>query len=85
MRVRRTEVLDEVVRGDEAVVLVQGQVLRVSALAHSVRALTGDWTELEDLAVALATRHGEPDGDPVELLRTVVADLESVGLVESSS
>lgn len=85
MRVRRAPVLDEVVRGEEAVVLVQGQILRVSALAHSVRELTGDWTDLGDLAVALAARHGEPEGDPVELLRAVVADLEAAGLVETES
>lgn len=83
MRVRRAEVLDEVVRGEEAVVLVHGQVLRVSALAHSVRELADDWTPLADLAEALTERHGEPDGDPVELLRAVVSDLAAAGLVET--
>lgn len=83
-RVRAVPVLDEVVRGEEAVVLVGGQVLRVSALAHSVRELATDWTDLADLAGRLAERHGAPDGDPVVLLRAVVADLEAAGLVETS-
>lgn len=83
MRVRRQEVLDEVVRGDEAVVLWAGQILRLSALAHSIRALSGEWIELADLAGALAERHGEPDGDPVEALRPMVADLATAGLLET--
>lgn len=83
MRVRRTPVRDEVVRGDEAVVLVDSQVLRVSSLAHSLRELAADWTGLEELADLLAQRHGAPDGDAHELLRTVVADLEAAGLVET--
>ncbi|USQ76204.1 hypothetical protein [Ornithinimicrobium cryptoxanthini] len=83
MRVRAQQVLDEVVRGDEAVVLWDGQILRVSALAHSIRELSRDWIELSDLAVALAQRHGAPDGDLMDALTPVVADLASAGLVET--
>jgi len=83
VRVRSVPVLDEVVRDDEAVVLVGGQVLRVSPLAHSLRTLAADWTGLEELAARLAERHGDPGGDVVELLRAVVADLQGAGLVET--
>ncbi|MCK0112899.1 hypothetical protein MWU75_12190 [Ornithinimicrobium sp. F0845] len=82
-RVRSVTVLDEVVRGDEAVVLVGGQVLRVSALAHSLREFATDWIGLEELGDRLAQRHGAPPGDAVELLRTVITDLEAAGLVET--
>jgi hypothetical protein len=83
VKVRRQDVLDEVVRGDEAVVLWAGQVLRLSALAHSIRQLSADWVELSVLARLLAERHGEPGGDPVEALRPMVRDLASAGLVET--
>ena len=83
MRVRAQQVLDEVVRGDEAVVLWAGQILRVSPLAHSIRELSRDWIEVSDLAVALAERHGAPDGDLEEALTPGVADLASAGLVET--
>ena len=81
MRVRATPVLDEVIRGKEAVVLVDGQILRVSALAHSLRALAPDWTELAVVAQGLTMQHGEPDGDPQELLAPVVADMVDAGLL----
>lgn len=81
MRVRATPVLDEVVRGDEAVVLVNGQILRVSALAHSLRGLAPEWTDLSVVAAGLTAEHGAPEGDPEELLGPVVADLVAAGLL----
>lgn len=83
MRVRAQQVLDEVVRGGESVLLWAGQIVRVSPLAHSIRELASDWIEVSELAGALADRHGLPEGDPVEALTPIVTELESAGLVET--
>lgn len=82
MRARRLPVRDEVVRGQEAVVLVNGQVLRVTALAQSARELATDWVDVNELADHLAQLHGQPEGDPVELVRQMLAALEEAGLME---
>ncbi len=83
MRVRRSEVPDEVLRDGESVVLLAGRVLHVSELGTLVRRLTPEWTELSTLTGALEAAVGAPeDGDTAGHTETLLRELAGTGLVE---
>ena len=84
MRARRLRPRDEVVIEGESVVLVDRQVLRISALGTSILAFCENWKDVDELTSALVEEFGSPPGGSDPLLTTVssLEDLKEQGLVE---
>ena len=84
MRVRRLPVADRVDRDGESVVLVDREVVRLSAVATALLDACPDWTEEERLVAVLVERFGPPPGgeDPVLLVDRALATLTVHRLVE---
>jgi hypothetical protein len=85
MRARSRSVQDRVDRDDEAVVLVDRRVVRLSPLAVAlVDACGAGWAEDADLAEALVSRFGMPPGggSPLEATRAALRDLADEGVVD---
>jgi hypothetical protein len=76
-------VLDAWSADGETVLLLDGRILLLSALAavawHAMTA--GAWTPVEALAAVLVDCFGEPE-DPEAAMAAVVAELSAAGLVE---
>lgn len=83
MSVRTVVAHDELHRDGESLVLLDGQVHRVSALGTMIRERAGGPITLEELAGALEEAFGAPpEGTALELTRQAVDALVAVGLVE---
>lgn len=83
--VRSVPVRDEVVRDGASVVLHEGQVLHLSAIATAVRALAADWVTVAELVARVEDVVGPaPDGEGLTLLTTQLEELARLGLVEVS-
>lgn len=80
-RVRAVPVQDQVERDGESVVLLDGQVLHLSALATAVRAACIDWVPLSELAHRLAEQFGAPEQGIADATRALVDELVEVGVV----
>ncbi|MCE0487177.1 hypothetical protein [Ornithinimicrobium sediminis] len=82
--VRALPVHDVLERDGESLVLVAGTVSRLSVPATLVRSWCTAWTSLEEVTAALVAELGPPpDGDPREVARTWVSELENAGIVET--
>jgi hypothetical protein len=77
-------VLDRVDREGEAVVLVDRQVVHLSALAVVLLDACTDWTEVSQLSEVAVARYGPaPEGvDHREVVATALSDLHDQGLVD---
>lgn len=74
---------DELHRDGESLVLLDGQVQRVSALGTAIRRRAVATATLEELAAALEAEFGAPPaGDLLTLTRRAADDLVSAGLLE---
>lgn len=81
--VRTVPAHDELHRDGESLVLLDGQVRRVSMLGTLVRDRARDGLGVAELAEVLAEEFGPPpDGDTLATTAQVVATLLSVGLLE---
>lgn len=81
--VRAVVAHDELHRGGESLVLLDGQVHRVSALGTLLRERATGPVTLEDLAAALEERFGAPpQGRALDLTREAVDALLGAGLLE---
>lgn len=82
MRLRPVAVLDAWTADGETVLLLDGRILLLSALAavawHAMTA--GTWTPADALAAVLIENFGEPE-DPETAMAAVVAELSAAGLV----
>lgn len=84
MSVRAVVAHDELHRDGESLVLVEGQVHRVSALGTFIRERAGGPVTLEELAQALETAFGPPpEGTALEQTRAAVEVLLAAGLLEA--
>ena len=82
--VRAVVAHDELHRDGESLVLVAGQVHRVSALGTLIRERARGPLTLEELARALEAEFGTPpEGTPLEHTRQAVDALLAAGLLES--
>jgi hypothetical protein len=82
--VRRLPVQDEVVDGEESVVLVDGRVLVLSPVATTILSLIGqDCVSLSRIVEGLVTAFGDPDGNVgiVAMTESALHDLCCEGLV----
>jgi hypothetical protein len=84
MRARRLDILDQVVDGDESVVLVGHTVVRLSPLATAILTEIEHWTESSVLAETMARIFGPPPQgtDPVAAVEGALVDMEAQGLLE---
>jgi hypothetical protein len=82
MRIRRLPVADELMIGDELVVLLDDTVLVLSAAASSAldHLVTGVWTSSERLVAHLEASVGLPD-DGASAVSWLVSRLEDARLV----
>lgn len=75
---------DELEHGGESLVLIEGQVRRVSLVGTVIRSRARRGATTEQLAEALVERFGAPpDGDAAELTRQAVGTLLEAGLLET--
>jgi hypothetical protein len=82
MRVRRAGLIDVLTRDGETAVLVDGHILRLSALGAAVLELTEDWVDIEVLAGELGDRFGAPAGrTPREATVDAIADMVRNGVL----
>lgn len=73
---------DELHEGGESLVLIDGQVRRLSLIATSIRQLAAEGIAVEELAAALGEEYGIPEGaDVLDLTRRAVGDLLEAGLL----
>jgi hypothetical protein len=80
--VRAVVAHDELHRGGESLVLLDGQVHRVSPLGTLVRERAGGPVTLEELAVTLQEAFGPPaQGTALDLTREAVQALLDAGLL----
>lgn len=80
--VRTVAAHDELHEGGESLVLVDGQVRRVSMIGTSIRAMATEGISVADLSRALEEEYGAPpEGDADDLTRRAVADLLAAGLL----
>lgn len=78
---RRVPVDDELLLGDELVLLLGQRVVLLSPLAsYALGRLGGDWTEIVDLGAHLVAAYGDPGDDTA--LTDLVDALTAEGLVE---
>lgn len=84
MRARRVPVQDEVVRDGESVVLLDRQVIRLSALGTTLLELCGQWRGVGELAAELAERFGAPPegADATAMTEAALRALHQQGLVD---
>jgi hypothetical protein len=84
MRVRAVPPTDRIDHEGEAVVLIDDQVVRLSALATTLLDLAATWRASEDLTAALVAAFGPPpDGaDPGHATALVLEQLAALGLLE---
>ncbi|MFK5646002.1 hypothetical protein ACI3ET_05690 [Ornithinimicrobium sp. LYQ121] len=82
MRVRAVVAHDELHRDGESLVLLDGQVHRVSALGTMIRDRARHGASVEELAAALEEEFGRPTGGTaLELTTGAVQTLLDVGLL----
>jgi hypothetical protein len=84
MRARRLEIIDQVVEGDESVVLVGHTVIRLSPLATALLAELEEWTASSALTAAMTDVFGPPpEGtDAVAAVEAALMDMAGQGLIE---
>lgn len=83
VRVRTVVAHDELHHDGESLVLVAGQVHRVSAVGTTIRARAGSGICLDALAEVLEEEFGTPpEGSATELTRRAVDALVAAGLLE---
>lgn len=83
VRVRSVPAHDELHHEGESLVLVDGQVHRVSALGTAIRRRAVEPATLEELAQALEEEFGAPpEGSAVELTQGAVDTLVAAGLLQ---
>lgn len=83
VRVRAVAAHDELHRGDDSLVLLQGRVHRVSSLGTLLRERARRPVTLEELAAALEEALGPPpEGSALDLTRQAVDALLGAGLLE---
>jgi len=74
---------DELHHEGESLVLVDGEVTRISALGTFLRGATAEPRSLEDLTRALVAEFGAPpEGSPQDLTRGAVEALVDAGLLQ---
>lgn len=84
MSVRTVVAHDELHRGGEALVLLDGRVHRVSPVGTLIRERACSPVTVEELASALESELGPPEeGTALELTRRAVQALLEVGLLET--
>ena len=82
MTVRRRRARDVLVRDGETAVLVTGRVVRLGELSSMIYALCAEPIEVEQLARALETSFGAPEGiSVVQATKDAVADLVRHGVL----
>lgn len=80
---RRVPAHDELHHEGESLVLIDGEVKRISALGTSLRGLTDEPRTLAELTEALVREFGAPpDGSADEVTRQAVDALVDAGLLE---
>jgi hypothetical protein len=76
VKVKRGDLDDWFVDGDESAVLVDGHVVVLSALATAILDLLGeDGADEDDVVAGLVGRFGEPDGGAAEMTQQALHDL----------
>jgi hypothetical protein len=84
VRVRAVVAHDELHRGGESLVLLDGQLHRVSALGTLLRERACGPVTLEELAATLEEAFGTPpEGTALTLTRQAVETLVAAGLLEA--
>lgn len=85
-RVRTVPAHDELHHQEESLVLLDGQVRRVSAVGTAIRTQAGHGASVEELAAVLEQLFGIPEGgDAVTLTRDAVRTLLAEGLLEPAA
>ena len=85
-RVRTVPAHDELHDAQESLVLLEGQVRRVSPIGTAIRAHSGDGASVAELAVVLEEIFGLPDeGDVLSLTQDAVQTLVAEGLLEPTA
>ena len=80
---RRVSGHDELHHDGESLVLIDGEVKRISALGTVLREVAREPHTLDELAAALAEEFGAPpEGDAVEVTRQALDVLVEAGLME---
>jgi hypothetical protein len=84
MRARYLPAADRVDRDGEAVLLVDREVVRISALATALLDACVEWTPAAELAATLLAEFGPtPEGvDPITATEAALVTLRDQGLVE---
>lgn len=83
MKVKASVVHDQIVVSGESIVLLDGEVIRLSELATTILAETNEWCDVGELAVRLERRFGPaPDGvGTLSATQSALRDLEQNGLI----
>ena len=85
-RVRTVPAHDELHDAQESLVLLDGQVRRVSPIGTAIRAHATHGASVDELAVVLEELFGLPDeGDVLSLTREAVQALVAEGLLEPTA
>ena len=80
---RRVEGHDELHHEGESLVLIDGEVKRISALGTSLRRLTVEPRSLAELTQGLVEEYGAPpEGSAEDVTRGAIAALVDAGLLE---
>jgi translation initiation factor 1 (eIF-1/SUI1) len=82
VKVQRWEATDELLRGDEAAILIRGNVVRLTELSTVIYLLTERAIDVRDLAKELESRFGVPaDGSTLSRTKDAVAELIRYGIL----
>lgn len=84
MKARRLDIIDQIVEGDESVVLVANMVIRLSALATAILRELDDWSDSADVAETMTATFGPaPAGtNPLLTIESALREMAEQGLVE---
>jgi hypothetical protein len=83
VNLRRLPYTDQLERGDEVLVLLADQAVRVGGLAPAILDICLEWCSIEELVRELELIFGAPPGGgALPLARAAVAELVEAGLVE---
>lgn len=83
MMARRAALRDVFEHGDESVVMVGVNVVRLSELATFLVRGLGDWHSSDELAAMLVDRFGAPaDANAVDLVESALSELAALEIVE---
>lgn len=84
MTIRLIPPVDQLSRDDGALLLYEGNLLRLSPIAAAVADLARDGIDFEDLVTSLEARFGVPDtGSTTQATRAIVTELIDRGVIHA--